>query len=768
MNYDEEVQGWRNELEDARKREQTFRNEGEKLYKMYDGENPNQHPFNILYSNTETLKPALYSNLPKPQVKPRFTEKDFKGLSKINPLDKAVCEASNQMLSYLIDSNVEGYESFHDSIKASVLDSLIPGRGVTSIKFDAKIFDEEVEWASICLNTTKYTRFLHGFATKWSEVPWIAYEFYPDKDEAKRLFGDKADDMQFSISEEDEKKEETFDNSKKTACVYQIWDRNNKEILYVTDSHENILRRDDDPLEISGFFNTPRPLMLHTKSNNLKPTALYSLYENQAKELDRITRSINKVAQALKVRGGYDAGLGGELERILEGEENTFVPMENLSTMMDGGIEKHIWTLPLGELAGVLQQLYVAREGCKQVIYEITGISDILRGSSKASETLGAQKVKEAWGTLRLKDMQSEVQNYVRDILRIMLDIAVKNVPQSIWMKVTGLPYPTKKQKEKATKQLNKLRELIDPQKPDENLAKQLQELTNMLALPSWEVILETLKDDYTRSYKVDIETNSTLDVEATEDKKYIGEAMNAMAQFMNGLMPMVTAGVLPFPAAKSMLIDIAQKMRFGETVLDEINAMQQPQNQEEAQKRIEEQSKQIQQAQKQIQGEKEKLEAQQKQISEEFDEEISKLEQEKMQLDYDKKLFQEQQKMFQERMRMQSQLNQEKLALKDQIRSAQHEVTQTKAENKLQNMIEKHSRNVQSIADKQFANTEKLVSSVKIEEKPVNPKKDIQLIYDEKGRPTGAKVIYLDGEASGDVEFTYDENGRPNGATVN
>lgn len=769
MNYNEDVQYWIDELEDARKRDKDFRKDGKSLYLMYDGEEPDKHPYNILYSNTETLKPALYSNLPKPQVKPRFVEKDLKGLSKVNPLDKAVCEASNYMLSYLIDSNVEGYESFHDSIKECVLDALIPGRGVSTVKFDAKVFDDEVEWASICLDTKKYTRFLHGFATKWSEVPWIAYEFYSNKEDAEKLFGD-VEDIQFSISDEDEKHHKSVSNSqKKTACFYQIWNKETKTIIYISEASENILREDDDPLEINGFFNTPKPLMLHTKSNNLKPSSLYSLYENQAKELDRLTRSINKVAHAMKVRGGYDAALGGEFERILDEEENTFVPMENIATMLEGGIEKHIWTLPLGELAGVLQQLYVAREGCKQVIYEITGISDILRGSSKASETLGAQKVKEAWGTLRLKDWQGEVQTYVRDVLRIMLDVAVKNLPQSIWMKVTGLPYPTKEQKEKATEQLNKVRQMIDPQKPDERIAKQVSELTNMLALPSWEAILETLKDDYIRSYKVDIETNSTLDIEATEDKKYIGEAMNAMAQFMNGLMPMVKAGVLPFPAAKSMLIDIANKMRFGEHVIDEIQAMEPPQDQEQVQQQIEEKSKQIQQAQKQIQGEKEKLEAQQKKISEEFDEEISKLEQEKMQFEYDKKLFQEQQKMLQERMRMQNQLDQEKLTLKDQIRSAQHEVTQTKAESKLQNMIEKHGRNVQSIADKQLANTEKVVSDIKAQaEIPTSRKKVVKLIYGEDGKPVGADIQELEEEASGDVEFTYNEEGRPDGAVIN
>ena len=47
--------------------------------------------------------------------------------------------------------------------------------------------------------------------------------------------------------------------------------------------------------------------------------------------------------------------------------------------------------------------LYQQREQIKAVIYELTGLSDIARGASKASETLGAQQLKSQWGSIRLK-----------------------------------------------------------------------------------------------------------------------------------------------------------------------------------------------------------------------------------------------------------------------------------------------------------------------------------------------------------------------------
>ena len=61
-----------------------------------------------------------------------------------------------------------------------------------------------------------------------------------------------------------------------------------------------------------------------------------------------------------------------------------------LPLMQAGGLEKAIWLWPIERIAGVLVHLYTQRESIKTTIFEITGIADIMRGSSAASETLGA------------------------------------------------------------------------------------------------------------------------------------------------------------------------------------------------------------------------------------------------------------------------------------------------------------------------------------------------------------------------------------------
>jgi hypothetical protein len=224
--------------------------------------------------------------------------------------------------------------------------------------------------------------------------------------------------------------------------------------------------------------------------------------------------------------------------------------------------------MPVEQLVSTLMQLYAAREKSKQVIYEITGISDILRGASQASETATAQNIKAQWGTLRLKRLQREVQRYARDVMRMMLEIAATKLSEESWAKITGLPFMTSTQQQQA-KMLAQAAQMSG-QPLDPAMMQQLQQ-------PAWPDILGVLRDDIQRSYRVDIETNSTVEPEAVEDQKNISELMMAIGQFLTGVGPLVAKKVLPFEIAQTMLLTITRRFRFGPEIEDQIKRMQEP-----------------------------------------------------------------------------------------------------------------------------------------------------------------------------------------------
>lgn len=570
MSEEQEVKVWLEDISSARRREKQWRQDGQEIRDIYDGKMKDEIPFNILFSNTETLLPALYNSTPRPVVQRRFKDED--------PLGKMAATAGQRVLEFSIDTNSEDYQSFDDALTEAVLDGLLPGRGGTRVRYDFYGEGGAVEKELVCYESVKWNKLIIGKAKKWKNVPWIAFEYSVSKKEAEDLFGKElAGKLQYTFTEtrsgegeEDDKSEDAGKETEdKTAQIYEVWDKDGgKKVRFIADSYKDaFLKVDEDPLGVTGFFPMPEPIRFHRKSNNLAPTALYKLYENQASELNTITVRINKLIGACKVRGAFDANIS-ELEEIMKLGDNELIGASNVAALQDKGLEKAIWLVPIERLITVIQQLYLAREAIKKVIYEISGIADIIRGSSQASETLGAQEIKEKWVTLRLKRMQKDVQRYAREILRISLEIAANKFSTETWGKMTGLPYPSQQMKQAAQMTMQQSQMMQQPPPP---------QAAQIAQQPAWEEVLAVLRDDTMRQYRIDIETNSTIDLEATEDQKNIGEVMNAIAQFLNGVAPLVENGALPFQAAQAMLLSIVRRFRFGTEVEDSIKQMTAP-----------------------------------------------------------------------------------------------------------------------------------------------------------------------------------------------
>lgn len=599
---DTRVTGWLTELEDALKREKDWRKEAKATVRLYEGKKKQENQFNILFSNTETLSPALYNSTPRPLVERRFKDAD--------PIGKMVSRIGQRSLEFLIDPANCDYVPFDDLMEQAVLEALVPGRGVTRFKYEA-IFNkvepgetleseeegealepadpiEQVSYETICGESIPWDRFRHGYAKSWQDVPWVSFEHFMTREECVANFKEIGAKLPLTIdgsstsSDSDDSNTEKVEDAEgvKLAHIFEIWDKETKKVLFICPGYKaGMVKEVEDPLSLNGFFPMPKPLTLFASISSLIPITLYSTYEEQAKELNRITVRINRIVSALKVRGFYDGTLQG-FERLLESADNTLLPAENVAAMQQGQtLEKSIWFMPIERLINVLQQLYVQREQIKQVIYEITGISDILRGSSVASETATAQNIKNQWGTLRLKKQQKRVSRYVRDCLRIMGELAMTKLSSETLTKMTALKFPSAEEKQLAQQTQAQQQALTQPGQPPAPPDPALQAV---LTLPSWEELRAIMSDDILRNYKIDIETNSTVDAEATEDKANMGEFLNALAQFLNGVAPMVEQGILPFDAAKSIMLAVTRRYRFGPEVEDELSKMAAPQPQGE------------------------------------------------------------------------------------------------------------------------------------------------------------------------------------------
>lgn len=573
---------WMKEIGYALTREKDFRKQADKCVGLYEAKTPEQTPFAILYSNVETMSPALYNSRPVPIVQRKFKDED--------PVAKAAAEVATRSLKYLVEADSADYDSFDEIIPAAVTDVLVTNRGVCRAKFVMDgdkpcVFGESVRW----------DKFFHGYARTWKKVPFIGFEWDMTKEEVQENFKDiPIEEIDFDSipgpDDQDENGNKPLETRQemtgvKLAKVYEIWDKDSRMVMFFSPCYKaGPLKAVPDPLKLAGFFPIPKPLNLFRKTSTLVPTPLYIQYEQQAQELNDITVRLKKLIKALKVRGIYNSTISG-IDQLLAADDNTLIPAEEMASLPDGtGADKLIWLMPLGELITTIQQLYQQREQVKQVIYEITGVSDILRGSSVASETATAQNLKNQWGTLRLKKMQKEIQRFCREMLAIMLEIAASKFPQESIQAMTGMDFPTQQKKDQAQQQIQMLTAEAEqlammapegaPPPPPPQIPPEVQ---SMLAKPSWEEIIGLLRNDVLRSYRVDIETNSTIDAEAAQDKQDISELMNSIAQFLNGVAPLVEKGILSIDIAKGMLLTVSRRYTFGSQLEDAIMQMKAP-----------------------------------------------------------------------------------------------------------------------------------------------------------------------------------------------
>lgn len=576
---------WKLELKLADKREAEWRKKAAEIYKQYTPANPAANSFNILWTNTETLRQSVYNSLPQPDARRRYSDED--------PLGKAVGEVLTRALEFAQDT----YD-FDAVCKSDVLGMLLPGRAVSRVRYmpdirtvgseskegedqEAQEGDayEEIEWEQVICEHVQWDRFrILGAAKTWDEVPAIAFEHCLTREDLIEKFGEEVGNAIPLDSADDEDVKASKENQDlfKTASVWEIWDKEAKEVIFICKTYPKPCKTQPDPLKLSGFFPTPRPLYAIENDQTLVPAALYTQYEQQAKELNKISTRINKLVDALKLRGIYDATLS-ELSELTKAGDNEMVATQNVTALLDrGGLDKAIWMMPIESAANVLKVLYEQRDACKQIIYEITGIADIMRSASDPNETFGAQKIKTQWGTQRLQRMQREVQRYIRDLIRLKAEIiSEKFQPETLeQMTLVKLPHQADVDAQKAQMMAQYQQAAQQAQMQGQPPPPPPQQQPDPI---TWEAVVEAMRSDATRTYRIDIETDSTLSATQDSDMQGMKDLLGGITSFIQGVGPAVQQGALPIEAVKEIILAITRRAKMGSAVEDALEKMQQP-----------------------------------------------------------------------------------------------------------------------------------------------------------------------------------------------
>lgn len=540
------VAKWVKEIDAYERKFSSFEKRGKQIIRRYRDKREDvslsSARFNILWSNVQTLHPAIYANPPTPNIDRRFQDDDDLGRYSALVLERAV--------SYYVKD-----DTFDKIMKQTTLDRLLPGRGTVWVRYcpvfseptqvtdDAQ--DEVEEETATLLNEDVVVDYVHwtdfghtAFARTWQEVDAVWRRVYMGRKELKKRFGDEvgaAVPLDGKVPDKNSIGDSTVGTK---AVVYEIWCKSSGKAYWVNKSYPEILDEVEDPLGLKDFFPCPEPLYATLVNDDLVATADFLLYQDQAAELDYTTARISAIIKAVRVAGVYDAAAEG-IDRLLsEGTDNKLIPVQQWAALGGGkGMDGVISFFPLDQIVGTLKSLFEARDRIKQDLYEITGISDIVRGATNASETATAQQIKGQFATLRLDNQQKDVARFSRDLVRLMTEVIAKHFDMETIKQVSAIKLLTEQEKQGILQQQQMQQEqdavaqqqglpAPEPQPIPENIEE-------LMEMPSWEQVESIIRDDTARSFRIDIETDSTIKTDQENEKQSRIEFLGAVSQFM-------------------------------------------------------------------------------------------------------------------------------------------------------------------------------------------------------------------------------------------
>jgi hypothetical protein len=511
--------------------------------------------FNILWSNVQTLVPAVYARMPKASVSRRFSDND--------PVGRVAALLVERALDY----EIEHYSDFRSSMKNAVEDRFLGGRGTAWVRYEPHIrkqdvpedgyqitedieqgesaeganeaalypqdltatteeptdVPEEIEYECSPADYVHWKDFGHSPARTWEEVTCVWRWVYMTKDALTERFGeDVAKKIPFDTSPETLTKMGQASKTNDRAKICELWDKETQKVYWLSENYADVIDERDDPLGLENFFPCPKPLFATTTSDTLIPVPDFVLYQDQANELDILTDRIDGLVKALRVRGVYDASQPALQRLLTEGDNNTLIPVDKWMAFSEkGGLKGAIDLLPIDTLAAVLIQCYQAQSQIKGQIYEITGISDIIRGQTAASETATAQQIKGQYAGLRLRAMQDGVAMFASELLRMKAQIICTKFQSQTILEYAGAA------------QMSQADQQMIPQ------------------------ALELLQNSPLRAFRIEVAADSLVQLDETQTKQDRMDFLNAFSNFLREALPMGQQ-------APEMVPMLMEMMRFG------------------------------------------------------------------------------------------------------------------------------------------------------------------------------------------------------------
>ena len=547
------AQRWQTEINASQQELLKFHQDANRITQRYldkrDAYAKDESKVNLFWSTTQVLLSMLYARPPKADVARSFQDYE-------DDVARVSGTMLQRMLNRAFDDNVSAWDS---AVRQGIEDWLVCGMGQIWLRYEVTtepyeipaVFDEFGQELSPAQEAERIVNedapcdyiywedFFYSPARTWHEVRWVARRVFMTKDQLVARFGEKIA-SQVPLGNYS-KKDQVNDQSPKhdpwsKAEVFEIWCKEKRKVYWYAKSCDIILDVKDDPLGLDGFFPCPKPLAANVTSSNFMPRADYIFAQDQFNELDEINTRITWLTRATKVAGVYDKSAEGVQRLFNQTAENQLIPVDNWAMFAEkGGIKGQVDWIPIDAVVNAIGHLRQYRQDKVMQIYEVLGISDIMRGSSKASETAAAQQIKAQFGSTRIQLKQFYIADWITQALRIKAEIICKHF-----------------QPETIIKRSNIMRT------PDAPLAMQAVQL---------------IKDEEMNEYRINIEADSMAALDWAAERDAAVQFMQGLGAFISQVAPMAQQVPQAAPVLMSLLQWSVSKFRVStqiESILDQ------------------------------------------------------------------------------------------------------------------------------------------------------------------------------------------------------
>jgi hypothetical protein len=339
------------------------------------------------------------------------------------------------------------------------------------------------------------------------------------------------------------------------------------------------------------------------RRRSLVPVPDYVRYAAHLAKISTLTSRIYLLLDKIKLKGLVPAGgdIGDAIQLALQSNDDEIIIPVPGAALVQGSSAGFVTWMPLADIATAIQGLIDARGQLIEDFYQLSGISDIMRGATEAEETLGAQQLKTQYGSVRVRDKIDELQRVARDVARIVAEIASEKFSKETLLDMSQLEIPTKAEIAKNVKEIEeaakeelkalstKAEEMakkakaqaeaegkpIDPQQA-EQASQQFQQAQQQIiqkyagslkqaeeTVPI-EAVMDLLRDDRTRGFAFEIATDSTIMTDEMQEKASRNEFLGVVATSTQALMGLAAAGEAGAALAGGFLKFVTAPYRVG------------------------------------------------------------------------------------------------------------------------------------------------------------------------------------------------------------